>query len=70
MKKEDIVKVLKSDCKLLYNGAFCKATYTAMGFYVSYNRKEKKLCYSAELLDKCGNSTIRVPIEDVTILDD
>ncbi len=64
MTKEDIPFALKNKSKAIYDGI----TYNIIYCYLYYDERQKKLRYSAGLLDKNGNSTCVVPIEFVEIV--
>ena len=64
MVKQEIPDALKNKSKAVCDGI----TYTIIGCYLFYDETQKKLRYSALLLDKNGRSTCQVPIEFVEIV--
>lgn len=65
MTKEEIPRALRTNARCLYNGA----EYTITACYLFADKSTRELKYSAILLDKCGRSTISVPLESVHIIE-
>lgn len=64
MRKDEIANALLTGSHARYKGS----EYELLHFVLYFHKKDKKLKYSAVLLDKNGNSQMQVPIEQVEVV--